>query len=277
MSSIVVPKNVTSIGNEAFSWTGLKNVVIENGVTELGYGVFSYSNSLSSLTLPSTLTKIGADVFEECGSLHSVTIPKSVANISQVAFRYSRLTELTMVERTKAETKAIDNYPWGLENGSVIHCTDGDVIVGDTSEYTYAVLDGQVLSALYEGTFTEQMFKALAPSNYNHITDITIGTAIDSLSAYCFYASPDLSSAVLPDTITDIGNGAFYMNHSLKDVQMKEGITSIGADCFFRCEALKTLEIPSTVQTIGYMAFKVNTNQYGPELSSITFKGKTLD
>ena len=109
------------------------------------------------------------------------------------------------------------------------------------------MLDGQVLSALYEGTFTEQMFKALAPSNYNHITDITIGTGIDSLSAYCFYAAPDLSSVVLPDTITEIGNGAFYMNHNLKDVQMKEGITSIGEDCFFRCEALKTLEIPSTV------------------------------
>lgn len=58
---------------------------------------------------------------------------------------------------------------------------------------------------------------------------------------------------------------------------MKEGISSIGEDCFFRCEALKTLEIPSTVQTIGRMAFKVNTNQYGPELSSITFKGKTLE
>lgn len=63
MSSIVVPKNVTSIGYEAFSWTGLTNVVIENGVTELGNGVFSYSNSLSSIILPSTLTNIGGDVF----------------------------------------------------------------------------------------------------------------------------------------------------------------------------------------------------------------------
>lgn len=114
MSSIVVPKNVTSIGGEAFSWTGLKNVVIENGVTELGYGVFSYSNGLSSITLPSTLTKIGADVFEECGSLSSVTIPESVANISQVAFRYSRLTELTMDGRTKAEVRAMENFSWGL-------------------------------------------------------------------------------------------------------------------------------------------------------------------
>lgn len=114
MSSIVVPKNVTSISGEAFSYTGLRDVVIENGVTELGYGVFAYSNSLSSLILPSTLTKIGADVFEECGSLHSVSIPKSVVDISQVAFRYSHLTELTMVGRTKAEVRAMENFSWGL-------------------------------------------------------------------------------------------------------------------------------------------------------------------
>lgn len=144
------------------------------------------------------------------------------------------------------------------------------------SKYTYAVLDGQILSALYEGAFTEQMFKALAPSDYNRITDVTIGTGIDSLSAYCFYNAPNLSSVVLPDTITEIGNGAFYMNHSLKDVQMKEGIASIGNDCFFMCNALRTLEIPSTVQSIGYTAFKVTNDPYSPELSSITFKGKTM-
>ena len=114
MTSIVVPKNVTSIGYEAFSWTGLTNVVIENGVTELGNGVFSYSYSLSSITLPSTLTNIGGDVFEECRSLASVSIPKSVVNISPVAFRYSRLTELTMVGRTKAEVRAMENFNWGL-------------------------------------------------------------------------------------------------------------------------------------------------------------------
>lgn len=129
MSSIVVPKNVTSIGYEAFTYTGLTEVVIEDGLTELGYGVFAYSPSLSSIRLPNTLTTIGGDVFEECGSLHSVTIPKSVVNISQVAFRYSRLTELTMVGRTKEEVKAMENYSWGLQNGCVIHCTDGDITI----------------------------------------------------------------------------------------------------------------------------------------------------
>lgn len=144
------------------------------------------------------------------------------------------------------------------------------------SKYTYAVLDGELLSALYEGAFTDSMFRAFAPSSYTHITDLSIGTGIDSLSAYCLEYGNTLSSVVLPNTITELGDGAFYMSFGLRNVQMKEGISSIGQDCFFRCEALKTLEIPSTVQTIGRMAFKVNTNQYGPELSSVLFKGKTL-
>ena len=83
-------------------------------MAELGYGVFAYSNSLSSITLPSTLQKIGSDVFEECGSLSSVAVPKSVVDMSRVAFRYSKLSAVTMEERTKAEAKAVDNYPWSL-------------------------------------------------------------------------------------------------------------------------------------------------------------------
>lgn len=120
------------------------------------------------------------------------------------------------------------------------------------------------------------MVQAFAPSSYTNITDLSVGTGIDSLSAYCLNIGQNLSSVVLPSTITDIGDGAFYMCRGLRSVQMKEGISSIGQDCFFVCEALRTLEIPSTVQTIGRMAFKVTNDPYGQELSSITFKGKTL-
>lgn len=145
------------------------------------------------------------------------------------------------------------------------------------SKYSYAVLDGKLLSALYEGAFTHEMFMAFAPSSYTDITDLSVGTGIDSLSAYCLEYGNNLSSVVLPSTITDIGEGAFYMNKGISDMQMKEGISAIGKNCFFLCDSLRALEIPSTVQEIGSNAFKVANDPHGQELSSITFKGKSLE
>jgi hypothetical protein len=178
LSSIVVPKNVTSVGGEAFSYTGLRNVVIENGVTELGYGAFAYSNGLSSVSLPSTLTKIGADVFEECGALKAVDIPASVVDISHVAFRYSRLSAVTMEGRTKAEAKAMPGYGWSLPLGCVIHCVDGDIAYGAT---TAVYQNGDVVDYDIRG----ELGAASIPDR-EYILELDIGEAVTSVGDYAF-------------------------------------------------------------------------------------------
>lgn len=220
MSSIVVPKNVTSIGGEAFSWTGLKNVVIENGVTELGYGVFSYSNSLSSLTLPSTLTKIGADVFEECGSLSSVTIPESVDDISQVAFRYSRLFSVTMEGKTKAEVLSSANYPWGLGVGCQVVCSDGTMVVGDETVITLS--DGSQKRAFVGSTLVngwENYFRV----DRTQIKEVVIGHTVTKISSGAFTNFTSLKKLTVPSTVTSIEMYCFY-NPSL-DLVIMEGKT----------------------------------------------------
>lgn len=47
----IMPKNTIAIGNEAFSATGLADVVIPKGVVEYGLDVFSYCNSLKEVTV----------------------------------------------------------------------------------------------------------------------------------------------------------------------------------------------------------------------------------
>lgn len=262
LSSIVVPKNVTSIGNEAFSWTGLTNVVIEDGVTELGYGAFAYSNSLSSITLPSTLTKIGADVFEECGALSSVAIPESVDDISQVAFRYSRLSDITMEGRTKSETKAMSNYHWGLQNGCVIHCTDGDIVV--PSETVVQYVDGSESHLDIEGQLT---FRSIP--NRENMVAVDIGTEVTSIGNDAFDECHNLSSVTIPGSVKTIGSSAFFNCYSLVNVVISNGVETIGIGAFLHCSALNNVTIPSSVNSILEDAF-YNCNA----LYNITFSGK---
>ena len=263
MSSIVVPKNVTSISGEAFSYTGLRDVVIENGVTELGYGVFSYSNGLSSITLPNTLKKIGADVFEECGRLSSVSVPKSVVDISQVAFRYSRLSAVTMEGRTKAETKAIANYPWNLSNGSVIHCTDGDIVIGAETVVQYK--SGLIRTLDIEGQLTYHSIPSVI-----YVKDVVIGNAVTSIDEGAFEQCHDLTSVTIPGSVKTIGDAAFLGCTALSSAVISEGVETIEGSAFTNCRTITNITIPSSVTSIGDEAFFSCEALY-----NVTFQGRT--
>ena len=75
----------------------VKSVVIEQGVTNIGYMAFTGCRSLTSVTIPTSVTSIGIHAFTDCTSLTSVTIPSSVTSIGTRAFYDCRkLTSLTI-------------------------------------------------------------------------------------------------------------------------------------------------------------------------------------
>ena len=79
----------TSIGNNAFSYTQLENVIIGSGVTDIGNTAFAYTDSLTTVTFEenSQLTSIGNNAFRSIG-LISITIPASVTSIGTGAFAF---------------------------------------------------------------------------------------------------------------------------------------------------------------------------------------------
>ena len=65
---------------------GKVNVIVKDGVTEIGASAFEDCSGLASITLPDSVTKIGGDAFRCCGGLASITLPDSVTEIGQGAF-----------------------------------------------------------------------------------------------------------------------------------------------------------------------------------------------
>ncbi|MBQ8897045.1 MAG: leucine-rich repeat domain-containing protein, partial [Clostridia bacterium] len=75
----------------------IKSVVIEDGVTNIGFSAFEVCSSLTSITIPDSVTSIGGEAFYDCSSLTSITIPDSVTSIGEGAFVYcSSLTSITI-------------------------------------------------------------------------------------------------------------------------------------------------------------------------------------
>ena len=103
---VVIPEEVTEIGNKAFSHNGprknMKEVVLHDGITAIGDKAFKNCDALISVTIPDSVKIIGEYAFYECDSIKSVEIPGSVEKIDEYAFGYcSGLENITFGEGVK--------------------------------------------------------------------------------------------------------------------------------------------------------------------------------
>ena len=87
IQSVVLPKGITHIGNEAFSnCTGLSEITIPNTVTSIGNYTFYGCSGLTSITIPNSVTSIGYSAFADCSSLTYVSLSQNVATIEESTF-----------------------------------------------------------------------------------------------------------------------------------------------------------------------------------------------
>ena len=98
IKEVIIKDGMTNIGQLAFrSCDRLNSIKIPNSVTSIGYGTFLDCSSLTSIAIPNSVESIGDCAFEYCSSLTSITIPNSVTNIGNWAFYgCSGLTSVTI-------------------------------------------------------------------------------------------------------------------------------------------------------------------------------------
>lgn len=140
-TNIVLPSNFNGktyqIHDNAFNYCGnITSVIIPKGVTRIGNSAFESCSSLTSIIIPNSITWIGISVFSSCSSLTSVTIPDSVTYIGYWAFRGCSVLEKIEVE--KGNTKYHSDGNCIIETASktlVLGCnnsvipTDGSVTI----------------------------------------------------------------------------------------------------------------------------------------------------
>ena len=76
--------------NREYPWSdkasGVKHIVIQNGITDIYSYAFMDFKSLESISVPSSVTSIGEGAFYECSRLKEIVLPSSVKKIGSGAF-----------------------------------------------------------------------------------------------------------------------------------------------------------------------------------------------
>ena len=254
-------------GNERSTYT------VPDSVTEIGNYAFYNCTSLSKVKLSNGLTKIGDIAFRDCKSLKEITIPDSVTEIGNYAFDYC--TSLSKVKLSNGLTKIGDSAFSDCKNLTEITIPDSVTEIGDDAFYYCTSLSKVKLP----NSLTKIGYSAFR--GCINLTDITISSdnknfsSVDGvlfskdMSALLVYpAGNECSTYIVPDSVTEIGNYAFYRCTSLSKVQLPNGLTKIGGSVFAYCKSLKEITIPDGVTEIGSSAFDYCTSLSKVQLSN---------
>ena len=68
-----IPEGVTEIGNGAFIFAGMENIILPKSVKKIGYEAFCYNRDIKDLYIPASVEEIGYRPFFDC-NLQTITI-----------------------------------------------------------------------------------------------------------------------------------------------------------------------------------------------------------
>ena len=221
------------ICNKAFSFCGsLSKIIIPSSVTSIGDNAFMGCRSLLDIVIPSSVTSIGDDAFFACSSLSKIVIPSSVTSIGDDAFAGCHSLSKIVIPSsvTSIGDRAFNNCS-SLKYISIpksVICLNGN---------PFADWDGKL--------------ECLSP-NFIYEDDVLFNK---DKSKIISFRNQNVESYVIPNSVTSIGDSAFWGCRSLSDIVIPSSVTSIGDSAFGDCSSLSKIVIPSSVTSIGDCAF----------------------
>ena len=289
-TDVVIPENITSIGNNAFeNCNNLRSVIIPNSVTSIGENAFSECENLTSITIPNSVTSIGNDAFSGCINLSSISIPDSVTEIGWSAFYCCE--NLKKVRLSKGLTVISESLFSRCKNLEYITIPDSITSIGKS-----AFSECGLKSIVIPESVTE--IKIMAFSGCTNLANITIHDNISigpiAFSSTAYYNNKnnwdgdflylgnhlikftDLrnitemaeitgSVTIKPGTKT-IAEGVFEYFESLTEIIIPDSVTIICDNAFCNCKNLTNIILPKELKIIGNSVFSRCTG-----LTSLTF------
>lgn len=313
LTDISMPDTVTRIGGEAIYAclnltsldiscvktfdagalcnSGLTEVAIPSGITELPGNLLSSCKKLTKVTLPEGITKIGVTVFASCESLTSIKIPSTVTSIGSYAFDQSAIQNISIPDGvTEIGERAFSYCP----NLTELVIPDSVLKIG------HKIVEGSSkLRSIHLGKGVENIFwvNSIAGANEfrtfqdcESLTYITVDpdnqyyTAEDNVlfnkdKTEVYRSAPGKTgSYTLPNSVKTMENTFIFEDSQLSSIVIPEGVQGFPRCTFKNCTNLKEIWLPKSLKVVGQNAFVASMEDLGADpIEDVYYAGSKDD
>ncbi len=194
---------LVGLANYAFQGCSqLTSIILPNSIIITTSGAFSGCSSLTSVTLSSSLQRIATSLFQDCSALTHIDIPATVTIIGQNAFTgCSSLTSIVIPASTTTIYNTAFNNCHGLQS-----------IVVEPENTVY---------------------------DSRNACNAIIKTETNELVIGC-------DNTEIPDDVVTIGANAFYGRSQMTTIVLPASVTSIGSTAFMGCGGVMEMHVNAT-------------------------------
>ncbi len=149
------------------------------------------------------------------------------------------------------KTAGIEGLSFALSDDSNSYLVSAESATSPSGEVVIPnIYNGKPVSGFVAGTNSStSTFK----QNKN-ITSVILPNTMTGIADYTFYFCSNISNVTIPDSVTSIGDEAFCRS-GIVNVEIPNSVTSISSCAFGQCRELLNVVIPDSITSIGVNAF----------------------
>ncbi len=265
LKNVIFDDGVTEVISYLFTGAiGLEKVTMPEGVEKIGYNAYMGCSSLDEVSLPESLTEIEMNAFAGDISLKSIKLPNKLEKLGERAFENTSIEEIEIPASLKeAEGDNFFNYyekdgiKASIAHGPFYRCYSLKKVTFEdsVSEIPDFLLAGAFGLEEIEFNGNIKTIGQNAFSGCISLKEMEFPETVESIGLEAFMGCIELEKISFKNPDTVLGSYIFRDCFALKDVTLPENIKDVSYGSFFNCKSLETIEFPESVEEISGEAF----------------------
>ena len=291
-----VPESVVEVWDYSFCMSSIKEVTLPARLRYLGEYAFAYCNSLTKVTANATIPCMAEKAFE--GST-TATLHIPSAGLKELYETETGWKELSSIVSGGGQTTVFSNdtrelFYRVLDSQSVALMAIDSKTGGKVNVPTTVTHGGNTYNVTHIGSgeedYSSKWFDTIMHYDFSVfdmryeddtplVTEVEISNTVKSIgnSALQRTKRSDLAKVVIPSSVEEIGEWAFYRN-TINELKLNKGLKTIGRSAFALgaggdAIGMGDLVIPEGVETIEAAAFYMRNLTSVTIPASVTFIG----